>query len=70
REQNWEDLKEITHKMRGSTSSCGVPALDYSVQRLEQAIKSMQTEILIKEYLSVENEVKRLLQARETNNAV
>lgn len=70
RDENWEDLKEIAHKMRGSTSSCGVPALDYSVQRLEKASKSMQTEQLLKEYIAVENEVKRLLQAREANNAV
>jgi two-component system sensor histidine kinase BarA len=68
-EQNWDNLKEIAHKMRGSTSSCGVPALDYSVQRLEEATKSKQRELLDKEFASVKNEVDRLLQARETNNA-
>ncbi len=69
KEQNWEHLKEITHKIRGSTSSCGVPALDYTVQRLEQAAISKQTEQLMVEFDSVKTEVSRLLQARETNNA-
>ncbi|MES9990772.1 MAG: ATP-binding protein [Candidatus Thiodiazotropha sp.] len=69
-QQNWENLSEITHKMRGSTSSCGVPALDYSVQRLERVVKSKQTSQLAQEFTSVKNEVTRLLQARETNNVV
>ncbi|MEW8505288.1 MAG: ATP-binding protein [Candidatus Thiodiazotropha sp.] len=69
-DQNWERLKEITHKIRGSTSSCGVPALDYSVQAFEQAISSQETELLLKEFSTMECEVKRLLQTRETNGAL
>ncbi|MBT3024498.1 MAG: response regulator [Candidatus Thiodiazotropha sp. (ex Lucina aurantia)] len=68
--QDWTNLKEITHKMRGSTSSCGVPALDFSVQKLEHATASKQAVQLMEEYKSVEYEVKRLLQARETNDVV
>jgi two-component system sensor histidine kinase BarA len=67
---DWENLKEIAHKMRGSTSSCGVPALDFSVQRLEQAAALKHAEKLFEEYKSVELEVNRLLQTRETKNAV
>ncbi|MEW8050170.1 MAG: ATP-binding protein [Candidatus Thiodiazotropha sp.] len=70
RKHDWENLKEIAHKMRGSTSSCGVPALDFSVQKLEQATASKQAAQLLEEYKSVEHEVKRLLQARETNDVV
>jgi two-component system sensor histidine kinase BarA len=69
-QMDWENLKEIAHKMRGSTSSCGVPALDFSVQRFEQATGSKQAEQLLEEYKSVEREVNRLLQTRETNNVV
>jgi two-component system sensor histidine kinase BarA len=69
-QQDWKNLKEITHKMRGSTSSCGVPALDFSVHQLELIAASRQVELLMKESESVEQEVKRLLQVQETNNVV
>ncbi|MFI0377342.1 MAG: Hpt domain-containing protein, partial [Candidatus Thiodiazotropha sp.] len=68
--QDWINLREITHKMRGSTSSCGVPALDFSVQKLEQATASKQAVQLMEVYKSVEFEVKRLLQAQETDDVV
>jgi two-component system, NarL family, sensor histidine kinase BarA len=38
-EGNWRALWESTHKLHGSTSSCGVPALDYTVQQLENACR-------------------------------
>jgi two-component system sensor histidine kinase BarA len=68
--KDWQNLKEIAHKIRGSTSSCGVPALDFSVHQLETITASKQVELLQEEYNSVEHEVKRLLQIRETNNVV
>jgi two-component system sensor histidine kinase BarA len=70
RAQDWLNLKEIAHKMRGSTSSCGVPALDYSVHKLEKTATSKQVEQLLDEYKSVKHEVKRLLHTRETNDVV
>jgi two-component system sensor histidine kinase BarA len=68
--QDWENLIEIAHKMRGSTSSCGVPALDFSVHQLEMLAASKQTQPIIEEYKSVEHEVKRLLKIRKTNNDI
>jgi two-component system sensor histidine kinase BarA len=68
--QDWENLKEIAHKIRGSTSSCGVPALDHSVHNLEKATDSQKPGLLLKKYESVQQEVKRLLNARETNDVV
>ncbi|MEJ2590652.1 MAG: ATP-binding protein, partial [Candidatus Thiodiazotropha sp.] len=38
-EQNWRGLWEHTHRLHGSTSSCGVPALDHTVQQLEVACR-------------------------------
>jgi two-component system sensor histidine kinase BarA len=69
-QQDWENLKEIAHKMRGSTSSCGVPALDFSVHQLEQITATKQADLLLEEFNTVEHQVKRLLQVRETNNVV
>jgi two-component system sensor histidine kinase BarA len=68
--RDWENLREIAHKIRGSTSSCGVPALDYSVYNLEKATTSQQTELLVEKYQSVQYEVERLFNARKTNDVV
>ena len=38
-EGNWRGLWEHTHKLHGSTSSCGVPALDHTVHQLEVACR-------------------------------
>ena len=69
-EQDWVNLQEIVHKIRGSTSSCGVPALDFSVHRLEQATIFKQSELLVEKFNSVEKELERMLKARETNDVV
>jgi two-component system sensor histidine kinase BarA len=68
--QDWVNLREIAHKIRGSTSSCGVPALDYSVHNLEKATTSQQPELLVEKYKSVQYEVERLLNARKTNDVI
>jgi two-component system sensor histidine kinase BarA len=68
--KDWDNLKEIAHKIRGSTSSCGVPALDYSVHDFEKATVTKHTVKLLEKYESVQYEVKRLLNARKTNDVV
>jgi two-component system sensor histidine kinase BarA len=68
--RDWVNLREIAHKIRGSTSSCGVPALDYSVHNLEKATTSQQPELLVEKYKSVQYEVERLLNARKTNDVI
>ncbi len=58
---NWPVLREITHKMHGSTSSCGVPALDYAVQQFHAACRD-QSEKKARQLLQqIQREIDRLL---------
>ena len=60
-DQDWEALREITHKLHGSTSSCGVSALDHAVQQLDSAC--LDGSVLNQQNLltNLESEVSRLL---------
>ncbi|MCU7849807.1 MAG: response regulator [Candidatus Thiodiazotropha sp. (ex Lucinoma kastoroae)] len=66
---DWSNLKEIAHKIRGSTSSCGVPALDYSVTIFESACASNDPKCLHRDYKLMAKEVNKLLTIREADNA-
>jgi two-component system sensor histidine kinase BarA len=60
---DWTQLREISHKLHGSTSSCGVPALDYAVQQFNAACRD-QSEVNANQLLAVvQNEVDRLLKS-------
>jgi len=57
----WEDLWEIVHRLHGSTSICGVPALNAVIDELEEQCKhrdTEQTDQLLKE---LESEADTLL---------
>ena len=59
--QEWDELREITHKLHGSTSSCGATALDRAVRQLDTACRegrAMNEDKLVK---AVEAEIHRLL---------
>jgi two-component system sensor histidine kinase BarA len=56
-----ESLKELIHKVHGSTSSCGVPALDYSISKFESICKTATFQELYEAFLVLEQEVERLL---------
>jgi two-component system sensor histidine kinase BarA len=60
-QSDWENLKEIAHKIHGSTSSCGVPALDHKVTEFEKVCKSRDMDRLLGSYIQLEHEVERLL---------
>ncbi|MCU7932816.1 MAG: response regulator [Candidatus Thiodiazotropha sp. (ex Codakia rugifera)] len=66
---DWSNLKEIAHKIRGSTSSCGVPALDYSVTIFESACASNDPKRLHRDYKLMTMEVNKLLTIRAADNA-
>jgi len=38
--KNYKDLREVAHKIHGSVSYCGLPALKQAVKRFETAVKS------------------------------
>jgi two-component system sensor histidine kinase BarA len=59
--QDWDGLCEITHKIHGSTSSCGTSALDYAVQQLDSACRDASAVLAEQFIMSVENETNRLL---------
>ncbi len=58
---NWSLLREITHKMHGSTSSCGVPALDYAVQQFHAACRDQSEKKASRLLQQIQHEVERLL---------
>ncbi len=61
--QDWALIREITHKLHGSTSSCGVPALDYTVQQFMSACRE-ESEQKTEKYLHVlQHEINRLLKS-------
>jgi two-component system sensor histidine kinase BarA len=60
-QSDWENLREIAHKIHGSTSSCGVPALDYRVMEFEKVCKTKDTDRLLASYIQLEHEIERLL---------
>ncbi|MCG8486133.1 MAG: ATP-binding protein [Chromatiales bacterium] len=60
-QSDWHNLKEIAHKIHGSTSSCGVPALDYKVMEFEKVCKSEEMDRLLISYIQLEHEIERLL---------
>jgi two-component system sensor histidine kinase BarA len=68
-QSDWFNLKEIAHKMHGSTSSCGVPALDYAIKKFEEALRSGDMDQLLSYFVSLEHEIERLLKS-EVGNAV
>jgi HPt (histidine-containing phosphotransfer) domain-containing protein len=61
--QDWESLCELTHKLHGSTSSCGASALDYAVQQLDSACRDASIEKVQKYLKVVELESTRLLKS-------
>ncbi|MEW8406979.1 MAG: response regulator [Candidatus Thiodiazotropha taylori] len=60
-ESDWSNLKELAHKIHGSTSSCGVPALDYKVKEFEKVCKQEDTDQLLSSYIQLEHEIERLM---------
>jgi two-component system sensor histidine kinase BarA len=66
---DWFNLKEIAHKIHGSTSSCGVPALDLMIQKFEHVCRSGDLDLLKDNYILLEQEVERLLK-NEVGDAI
>jgi two-component system sensor histidine kinase BarA len=62
----WSELRDTAHRVRGSTSYCGVPALNRAVQRLEQAAKAQDANQVAAALSHVQWEVERL---RELSSA-
>jgi two-component system sensor histidine kinase BarA len=60
-DRNWSALRETTHKMHGSTSSCGVPALDYAVQQFHAACREQSEQKASRLLQQIRHETERLL---------
>jgi two-component system sensor histidine kinase BarA len=61
--QDWALIREITHKLHGSTSSCGVPALDYTVQQFMSACREESAQKAEKYLHVLQHEIDRLLKS-------
>jgi two-component system, NarL family, sensor histidine kinase BarA len=62
-QRNWRKLWESTHKLHGSSSSCGVPALDYAVQQLETACRDQIIDDCDRLIGELKTEIDRLLKS-------
>ncbi|MEJ2692888.1 MAG: ATP-binding protein [Candidatus Thiodiazotropha sp.] len=58
---DWVSLCEITHKLHGSTSSCGVPALDQAVKKFEVACRDESEERSVQHLKELRHEIDQLL---------
>ncbi len=61
--QDWKTLRDISHKLHGSTSSCGVPALDYVLQQFQSACRNQSLELTAQHLLSLRREIERVLKS-------
>ncbi|MES9830908.1 MAG: response regulator [Candidatus Thiodiazotropha sp. DIVDIV] len=68
-QSDWFNLTEIAHKIHGSTSSCGVPALDNAINKFEQLCKSEDEKKILDNFVQLEQEIERLLK-HEVGNVV
>jgi two-component system, NarL family, sensor histidine kinase BarA len=66
---DWLKLSEIAHKVHGSTSSCGVPALNSVIKQFEATCKSGDQDRLNKDFFLLEQEIERLLK-NEAGNVI
>ncbi|MEJ2394560.1 MAG: ATP-binding protein [Candidatus Thiodiazotropha sp.] len=62
-ECDWDTLREISHKLHGSTSSCGVPALDYAVQQYHASCRDQSEEKSTHRLRMLRDEIERLLKS-------
>ena len=62
-DRDWSALREITHKMHGSSSSCGVPALDYAVQQFNASCREQAFEQAIQLLHKLAQEIERVLKS-------
>lgn len=60
---DWQALREIAHKLHGSTSACGVAALDNAVQQLNAACRAESEDSAALYLRSVQSEADRLLKS-------
>ncbi|MET0010043.1 MAG: response regulator [Candidatus Thiodiazotropha sp. 6PLUC4] len=68
-QSDWFNLKELVHKIHGSTSSCGVPALDYAIKKFEKICKSENEKQILEYFVHLEQEIEKLLK-HEVGNVV
>lgn len=61
RTRDWPLLTETTHRIRGATGYCGVPALDTHLEALEDAAKTGDRERIDTELAQVAREAERLI---------
>lgn len=55
-------LQEVVHKLNGSATYCGVPALKSAVDTMESSLKRGETERYAAELEAVMDEIRRLMQ--------
>jgi two-component system sensor histidine kinase BarA len=63
KKRDWSTLHELTHKLHGSTSSCGTSALDHVVQQLSTACQEKSEENIDLYVKALQTEIDRLLKS-------
>jgi len=60
REEDWSQIAETAHRMRGATGYCGAPGLEAALVALERAAKSSNAVQIMLEARRVQSEAERL----------
>jgi HPt (histidine-containing phosphotransfer) domain-containing protein len=66
----WDELREIVHRLHGSTSICGVPALNAVIKELEDKCKSRNARETDQLLSRLESEADTLLTYAEASDSV
>jgi two-component system sensor histidine kinase BarA len=61
--QDWSGLWQHTHRLHGAAAVCGVPALHFALNVLQQAVKAEQPLAIEDALVDVQHETDRLLEA-------
>lgn len=63
---NLEELRQLAHRLHGSASYCGTPALKRAAETLESVLLEAKTDSLCESYAQVLAEIDRLMEFCET----
>ncbi|MGD8932887.1 MAG: ATP-binding protein, partial [Chromatiales bacterium] len=66
----WDELREIVHRLHGSTSICGVPALNAVIKELEEKCKSRNTQETDQLLSRLESEADTLLTYTQPSDGI
>ena len=63
--KQWDELGELTHKIKGGCYCCGVPSLQQAVETIDSALENKQYDHLEPQFKQLMTEIEKLIQWNE-----